>query len=468
MQERKTYTPEEKAAYWKAKALSAGASRRQKQGVKYSPAQRAAYWRKVAQNNYSQGQSSTAVKSASKSPGALSGAGAAAGGALGTFLGGPAGTAIGSFLGGKLGHLVEHITGFGDYKIEKNTIMTGGMSPPSVINSINRAGVVVRHREYVGDILATTAFTIQTFNINPGLPNTFPWLSQIASAFEQYKLRGMLFEFLSTSSDALLSSATSTALGTVNMATEYDVAEPVFPDKRTMLNHEWSNSRKPSCTFVHPIECKKAYNAQNAYFVRSAAVPGGFDQRQYDFARFSIATEGMQADGGVLGELWITYEVELMKQQFGFLGLTDHFRLSLLTDAAPLGVVTGSNTKSGGTIGGVINGPGTAYSFPPHVGSGMYLLTWYAKGTVAAAVDNPNFVFTNCIGVNHFVNDTANHLGAPTDGTLNLTTLSQLLVRVTAQGAIVTWASVVVPTGVTAGDLIVTRVADSLLTNQGF
>lgn len=250
------YTSQEQAAYWKKQYLaSKGMDRKTYSNYrKMKPANskpksyedKASYYKKKATKE--------------RGPGYIAKGGTFAGGAIGTALGGPLGGAVGSFLGGKIGHLVEQITGFGDYKVMSNSIMSGGVTPPSIVNTANRGGIIVRHREYIGDVLATTAFTVQSFMINPGLFNTFPWLSQIAMGYEQYKPRGMIFEFLSTSSDALLSSATSTALGTVSMATQYDVSDPPFTDKRSMLNHEWSNSRKPSMSFIHPIECKNAFN----------------------------------------------------------------------------------------------------------------------------------------------------------------------------------------------------------------
>lgn len=85
---------------------------------------------------------------------------------------------------GRLGHLVSKITGFGDYEIEGNSIMRGGLSPPEVVNSADRGGFIVRHREYITDINAATAFTNQAFPINPGIKTTFPWLGAVASAFE--------------------------------------------------------------------------------------------------------------------------------------------------------------------------------------------------------------------------------------------------------------------------------------------
>lgn len=398
-----------------------------------------------------------------KKPGVLAAGGTALGGSLGSSMG-PLGTAVGSFLGGKLGHLVEKITGFGDYQIDQNSIMEGGMTVPQVVNSSDKGGVVVRHREFITDIAATSAFTLQSFLIQPGLASTFPWLSSMANSFEQYRLRGVLFEFNSTSSDALLSTATSTALGSVIMMTEYDVADEPPTSKREMLNAMFGNSRKPSETFIHPVECKKQLSPLTMLYTRGAiAPPANFDQRLYDFARFNIATEGMQASGGIVGELWVTYEVELYKQQFAFFGLTDHIRLNAITIARPFGTVIGNAIASGSTLGGTFTSDGLHYDFPPEVSSGKWLWSYVIVGTTTAIVNLPTVTFTNCVNYAILTADTLGFVNAPEPAATSATNAVTGIVRVTGQNARISFAADgVVPAAPNNGDWWVVRIADSI------
>lgn len=373
------------------------------------------------------------------------------------------GAPIGRFLGGKLGHLAEKVTGFGDYKVEGNSILKGGMSPPQIVNSVETGSTIVRHREYLGDISASVAFVNRQFVINPGMPNTFPWLSQIANSYEQYRLRGVLFEFNSTSSDAILSGSTSSALGTVTMQTDYDVADAPPSSKRQMLNSLFSSSSKPSCSFIHPIECKKSLSAQSILYTRGSNVPNGFDPRLYDFANFNIATEGQQAvNGGVLGELWITYEIELFKQQFSYLGLADHYQFTNMSTARPLGTVAGSNLGRGGTIGGLINGAGTAYSFPPTMSSGKYFVSYSVVGTGAAASTvSPSYTLQNASNITYFVNATTAQVFAPAATTNTMARVFTL--EITGQNAAIIFAADGSPGGSPAfGDFWVMRLPDSI------
>lgn len=434
------------------------------------PAPRRRYARAPAKPRYAppaprpaRHQSTVRRATVAKPPGLI----AAGGSALGELAGGlvpiPGAARIGSFLGGKLGHLVEKITGFGDYHVDQNSIMKGGMTPPQIVNSVDTGSVIIRHREYIGDITSSTAFAVQTYPINPGLSRTFPWLSQIATSFEQYRLRGVLFEYASTSSDALLSSATSTALGSVSMQTDYDVADDPPTSKRQMLNSMFGSSDKPSLSFIHPIECKKGISAQSILYTRSAAIPSGYDLRLYDFGNFHIATEGMQVAGGVLGELWITYEIEFFKQQTTYNALADHYISTAITSARPLGTVSGSNLGRGATIGGAISGDGRSYSFPPSYSDGTYLISYtsVAEGTTAS-VSPPTFTVANCTVANWYQNGVDDRIYAPSPPATSYSNVTMCVVRITGPNASITYNTDGVPPASSVADLYVVRFPDSL------
>jgi hypothetical protein len=72
------------------------------------------------------------------------------------------------------------------------------------------------------DINGSTAFTNTSFNINPSNALLFPWLSNIAANFSEYRFKNLRFCFNSTSANAL--NSTNTALGQVIMTTNYNAA----------------------------------------------------------------------------------------------------------------------------------------------------------------------------------------------------------------------------------------------------
>jgi len=213
----------------------------------------------------------------------------------------------GSWLGKKAGNWLAKITGVGDYTVQSNTIAHPN-DPPILSNT---AGATrVQHREFICDISGSTAFAVRRYAINPGFSETFPWLASVAGAFEQYRMHGMVFEFKSTSAVAL--NSTNTALGTVIMATEYNPLLASFTTKREMENHVYSTSSPPSASAMHPVECARDASVLSNLYVRNIAPVTNNDIRFADIGAFQLATTGMQA-ANVIGELWVTYDIELIK-----------------------------------------------------------------------------------------------------------------------------------------------------------
>lgn len=239
----------------------------------------------------------------------------------------PIGEKIGGFLGGLAQKALKAITGFGDYAvpnfdIEQNKLLENN-DPPAVINKGKE--FVIRHREYVGDLVATVPsagsssnFQIQSFALNPGDSNTFPWLYSVARNFEQYEIEGMIWEYKSNYSDAVVTS--SGALGTVILATEYNAASPNFINKVQMENYEYAQSEKPSKSMCHPVECAKHLSVLSELYIRQTDSTAGLssqDIKTYDFGNFQIATVGIPgvSTGGIvnLGEIWCSYQLRLIK-----------------------------------------------------------------------------------------------------------------------------------------------------------
>lgn len=172
---------------------------------------------------------------------------------------------------------------------------------------------VVTHREFIQDIRSSSAFNSTTFRINPGLFATFPWLASIGANYEQWVCQGLIFEFKTTSATAI--GSTSTALGTVIGAVQYNSLAPVFANKQQMENYEFAQSTVPSQSMIVPVECSpKQTQCGGIFNVRSQDNSSiDDDPRLYDLGRFTIATQGMQAENQVLGELWVSYKICFMK-----------------------------------------------------------------------------------------------------------------------------------------------------------
>lgn len=230
------------------------------------------------------------------------------GGLAGGYLGGPAG----GLAGAVAGEGISRITGFGDYSVKSNTLSTLGTSSsevpsfvPSGMNSVR-----IRHREFIGDMISPGAlFSANRYRINPGSPETFPWLSGFANRFQQYRVHGMVFQFKSTSSEY----ATGAALGAVIIATNYTPTDNAYNNKSDMENTGFCVSAKPSLSIVHAIECDPSSQTMRYKYIRDPTNPVP-DANLFDWAVTTVATQGLSAGAStVIGEMWVSYDIELIR-----------------------------------------------------------------------------------------------------------------------------------------------------------
>lgn len=317
---------------------------------------------------------------------------------IGQKLGSSIGSTLGGWGGGLLGSGIETLVGFGDYvvpeyPIKKNSLLGMGNDPPEIRNTPD-GRVIIRHREYLRDVITGSngEFKVDSFKIQPGDPKTFPWLSQVASAYGQYKMRGMIFEFKSTSADAL--NSTNTALGTVVMATEYNSALPPFTNKSEMENHQFATSARQSYSIYHPIECARDVSVNQQLYINDGFIPNGDDPRLYDFAVTSIATVGQQSDTPVnIGELHCVYEIQLLKSQLNqaFQKKEAAFfeNSSGITNAAPFGSISSMEASSKNNISmkvGEADAP-QLISFPLGTRGSFMLIFTYKSPAASTALD---------------------------------------------------------------------------------
>jgi len=259
---------------------------------------------------------------------------------LGATLAGTPGALIGQAGGALLGHLV----GRGAYRVSKNSIMMDPNGPPTF--STRDEGLRVSHREFIADISGTTTFTNTVFPIDPMQGQTFPWMSQVASNFEEYEFNGLVFEYKATSGTAV--SSTNTALGTVILGTQYDVELDAFPDKLNMENYEFSTSAVPYCNQMHPVECKPSLGVfGHRYCAPGDGIPSGADPRLYQIGNFQIATTGMQSGVTTIGELWVTYDISFYKPRLPDTTMYSTGVVHLISRPA----ATSASANIGGTTG---------------------------------------------------------------------------------------------------------------------
>jgi len=239
---------------------------------------------------------------------ALRALGGIGGSALGGMLGAPS---TGSTVGTGLGAALSRWLGSGDYTVHSNSLVSKASSGIPDMHKNNQT-IMVRHKEYLGEILSSTGFVVRkSLTLNPGIAATFPWLSTIASNFQEYTFKGIVFHYIPTSGHAI--TGTNPAIGSVMMQTSYRTTDSAPTSKLEMLNEYYSAEAAPDTTFAHPIECDPKENPFNVQYVRTGEVPAGDSTLIYDLGKTHIAVSGNPANSNVVGDLWVSYEVELRK-----------------------------------------------------------------------------------------------------------------------------------------------------------
>jgi len=278
------------------------------------------------------------------------------GGAIGSMLGQGA---TGASVGTSLGAAISKWLGSGDYTVKQNSIVSASLKGSNSIPMMHNQGqsVIIRHKEFLCVVRGSKSFKLQRFfPLQPGDSNTFPWLHGVADRFQQYRIRGMVFHYVPTSGYAV--SGLDPALGAVMIQTSYRANDSDPANKVEMLNEYWASENVPSDAFCHPIECAPSENPFQVHYVRTVPVPSGDSPMLYDLGKTFIATQGMPDDDKVVGDLWVTYEIELMKPQIASSTLTDVVSAFLQSN----GTLTAGSTPLGNTTSVALTGSSLAVS----------------------------------------------------------------------------------------------------------
>ncbi len=163
----------------------------------------------------------------------------------------------------------------------------------------------VSHRERIGTVLGSVAFTTTAYDINPGLVTTFPWLSAIANRFETYSFEKLTFRFKTKTA--------TTALGDVILVNDYDCTDSGPATSIQAESYQSFVDGAPWQDLSMSALPKDLHKLKERY-VRDTTNPSGTDQKMYDVGTFYICTEN-QASAALVGYLYVEYTVRLMTPQ---------------------------------------------------------------------------------------------------------------------------------------------------------
>jgi hypothetical protein len=300
-------------------------------------------------------------------------------------------------MGNSLGASLSRWLGSGDYTVAENSIVQKTLRGSDNIPSMHRTDqtIVVRHREFLTTLTSSSGFAVRAaFSLNPGLKSTFPWLSQIAQNYQEYKIKGLVFHYVPTSG---MVTGSNTALGAVMFQTTYRASDSQPTTKYELLNEFWSNECLPSEAMCHPIECKPSETVLTMRYVRDGSVPD--DLMFYDYGTTIVAVQGQQSVGQIIGDVWVTYEVELRKPKMNAsLGRSvTSFRSTNVTSDAARWFSGSAVTFSSFTGNVIVTSPAASthvITFPPG-NAGSYLVNIGLAG-LSSGTGTPVITLSNC------------------------------------------------------------------------
>lgn len=201
---------------------------------------------------------------------------------------------------------------------DANVLVSGGRDSMQFSSANDETqSITISHCEYLQDIFgaANAGFNVESWKLNPGLIENFPWLAQLAANYEEYEFVQLLFHYKSTV-DPSATNNSSGATGTLIMATNYNSTAPNFTSKEVMMQYHGANSGRVTDDHTHGVECAPDKNAGSAQkYVRTTPVVVGQDPKTFDLGTFQLAQVNIPSAffNQQIGELWVTYTVKLSK-----------------------------------------------------------------------------------------------------------------------------------------------------------
>lgn len=347
-------------------------------------------------------------------------------------LAGPLGSAAGVHFARRLSKLI----GSGDYSMNQvrvnSLINPAGADPIASFQAMGGANCLrIRHREFLGDVTTSAVageFKNYSYPINAGLRETFPFLSQVADNYEEYVMGGLVFEFISTASPYLATSA----LGSIVASMEYNPTAPPYVSKYQMENSANAVSNRLDKSIMYGVECAHGTNPQNSYFIRTGHSDAPLTATDMGTFQIAVAPGVGVPTNSVVGELWVTYDVCLdrpvlnanrpgvVRSTRGTVSATNIF-----------GAIQSTTNYTSGILSGTTISP-TVITLPSSLVLGDVIrLTNYWSGT-AAGVTIGAFTLVGLTLLNAVANNTASQEVGPAAAVVSATAILDTWVQVTS------------------------------------
>jgi len=164
----------------------------------------------------------------------------------------------------------------------------------------------VRHREQVATLVGQTGnpanFGGFQLKLNPGDTTTFPYLSEIAAAYDEYRFTALRAEFVTRTSTA--------QIGRVVISPDYNPKDPQPSTLRAAENMKDSADGAVWQNPVSVLNVSRMHPNGRKKYIRHGPLVTNIDIEDYDVGTVSCLTD-FNSSNTPLGELYLEYTVEL-------------------------------------------------------------------------------------------------------------------------------------------------------------
>lgn len=164
------------------------------------------------------------------------------------------------------------------------------------------------HREKVAKYTTpgTGVFSVlASLPLNPGMPGSFPWLSNQASGWESYRFNRLRYIWIPT--------AASSKEGNIIMAPDYDAADAAPVGETFMSSYTDAEEGNLWLPFAAELSPSLLNGEMKRHYVRLGALAANLDVKTYDSGNFFIASTDDPL--AAVGKLWVEYDVSLFNPQ---------------------------------------------------------------------------------------------------------------------------------------------------------
>lgn len=158
----------------------------------------------------------------------------------------------------------------------------------------------VQKSEFIATINGTTTFHANKYVINPGMTDTFPWLSKIARQWEQYRFHKLTFQYVTRTN--------TSSTGSVILAPDYDSNDGAPKNEAQVTTYQDAKEEVCWTDSAVNLDVAAMFPTGARKYVRKGLIPYS-DLRLYDAGNFFVCPTG-QTSSDPIGKLWVHYDIE--------------------------------------------------------------------------------------------------------------------------------------------------------------